>query len=120
MSELVTVKLDDGREISGRWATLDEWLLPLPKDHPARRELHSLRSKLGAALAAIDKLERDNASLHQQFRELASEQQQPVKENEPIVRTDAVAARLPKVVRAADERARKLAIQEKYPEDPGQ
>lgn len=45
-----------------RTVTLDEWLLPLAADHPARQELIQLRLQLAGALEAIDTLEKENAA----------------------------------------------------------
>lgn len=96
----VRVKLADGSERVGRWVTLDEWMAPLDKDHPARKELFALRMNLGSAMAQIDKLERLNASLHQQFIEEMAKQEQP-KENEPVQRSpdDQRLLRKPKIPR---------------------
>ena len=86
MSELAKVHLADGREVTGRWATLEEWMMPLDKEHPARKELFALRMRLANAMAQIDKLERQNASLHQQFveQELASNNQPKEKDERPV------------------------------------
>jgi hypothetical protein len=67
MSEPVRLKLDNGSEVVGRWASLEEWMMPLGKDHPARKELHTIRMNLASAMSQIDKLERLNAELHQRL-----------------------------------------------------
>ena len=100
MSEPVKVKLDNGSEVTGRWATLEEWMMPLAKDHPARKELFSLRMSLASAMAQIDKLERQNASLHQQFIEQEAENQQPKEKSErPDRKHDSGNYAPPKVLR---------------------
>lgn len=50
-----------------RTVTLDEWMMPLDPQHPARAELKDLRMKLAAALQTIDELERENSELNGQM-----------------------------------------------------
>lgn len=81
--QVITVEGKNYRSVS-----LDEWMIPLAPDHPAREELKQLRLTLASHMEAIDKLERENSELNQQLikLQLQSSQQvklQPIGANEP-------------------------------------
>ncbi len=50
-----------------RSVSLDEWMIPLAPDHPAREELKQLRLTVATQMEQIDKLERENSELNQQL-----------------------------------------------------
>lgn len=56
-----------------RSVTLDEWMMALDNDHPARLELGDLRRTAMKALEAVDKLERENVELAEDARKLQAE-----------------------------------------------
>ena len=49
--------------------SLDEWMGQLQNDHPAREELKQIRLTVIRALEHIDRLEKDNAALHNQLEQ---------------------------------------------------
>lgn len=54
-----------------RSVSLDEWMMQLQKDHPARQELIDLRLKLAGLTAKVSELEAENASLNQKINQHA-------------------------------------------------
>lgn len=61
-SQIITVEGKNYRSVS-----LDEWMIPLAPDHPAREELKQLRLTIATQMEQIDKLERENSELNQQL-----------------------------------------------------
>lgn len=82
MAEVKVIEVEGKRY---RSVTLDEWMMQLQADHPARAELAQLRQTAASALEAVDKLERENSELNRQLIRVQLQQtKQPKEKDGPV------------------------------------